>query len=257
MLTRGMIGVCTVLLVAVCSYAAPLSVRIDDYDFTFDTPEAVARYDFNGTAADTLSLAPGGGPEVGSLSVTGVAPGPLAAGFYGVYQASGVFGGDLSLNLNFLVNDGPYTSPSGDSFDVSLVGDNGFLRIVGGVFHGFPGVVDVPADVTLLEINFDKTTLLARDGVDRADLIEARGIVTKLMGQDIADQNHIGVLKMAFYGEEEIFPDFVGGIYDPTDDIQDTIFGRISGETGLVPEPMTMGILALGLPFVLLRRRRR
>ncbi len=60
--------VLTVVAICAClapaALAEPLSVRIDDYDFTFDTAYD-ATYAYNGTAADTLMVGLGGA-EVGA-----------------------------------------------------------------------------------------------------------------------------------------------------------------------------------------------
>ncbi|MCP4375843.1 MAG: PEP-CTERM sorting domain-containing protein, partial [bacterium] len=48
-----------------------------------------------------------------------------------------------------------------------------------------------------------------------------------------------------------------GAVYDPlTDYGLNPVYGRISGEAGVVPEPATMSLLAIG-GLAMLRRRRK
>jgi len=252
----AMVALCACL--APAALAEPLSVRIDDYDFTFDT-DHVATYAYNGASADTLTVGPGGN-EVGSYRFLG-ADGSTTdmsgnvPGLYSVWASSSpyIFGGDLELSLSFDAKDGPYVS-GGDEMEVSLTGSQGFLRITGII--GTPLPTGDP--ITLLEIEFNATSLLSREAYDETDLIEAEGTVKTLLGEDVSSQGLLGVAKLFFYAEDDVFP-APGGDYNPLSDHGlNSVQGRVSGETGVeIPEPATMTLLGIGALGLLRRRRRK
>jgi len=277
--------------------AVPLSVNILDHDFTFDVPYYTnpasgdigsAVYDFAGAGPDVLRLTqpaiPGEGPagwhNAASYAYAGVlsqVPGvggtpPLASQWLYPLLFTSQYGAKLEIELPFETNDGPYVNPAGDKFDISLNGEGGFLRITGWIGpQGWPaGLVypdfigGAPVDIPLLEIQFTETSLLARENNDTADLIEAVGHVTMLLGQDV---NQFPELTMGSTFFKFMLPDTNGTIfpvsaaapYDPLFDYQlESVYGRISGEAGVgVPEPATMSLLAVGGLMLIKRRRKR
>jgi hypothetical protein len=185
---------------------------------------------------------------------------------YPIYSGSPVkFAGNLDLDMFFVTNDGPYTNPFGDTFAVSLNGTEGSLRITGKIAtQGFPPAALYPVpwnDITLLDIQFEKVTLLARAGHDTADLIEGIGTVKTLLGVNTnawagGEELDRGGTFFKFIAPAgtSIFP--VGAMYDPlAPDSQTFIEGRISGEAGeFIPEPSTLALLILGAVFAFRRR---
>lgn len=307
------IGIAAVVFVlSGAATATPLSVNILDHDFTFDVPYTLiqgdlgtdvsgAVYDYNGSSPDVIRLTqnqnPGEGPagdhNVGQYTYGGtlpqVLPGPGASTppgaspwAYPLYFTS-QFGAKLELMLEFDANDGPYTNPSGDRFDVSLTGSTGFLKITGWIgSQGWPPSIlypdplpgGGPVDITLLEIEFNATSLLARADYGTADLIEAAGDIKMILGYTPEELVQMGVLEpnddvtgVTFFKfmlpdtEEDntLFPDLLGDTYDPLVEYDlNSAYGHISGETGpgyAIPEPATLGLLAMG-GLAALRRRR-
>ena len=278
--------------------AVPLSTTVIDHDFTFDVPHYVnqasgdigsAVYDFAGSGPDMLRLTdsnlqgegPAGHHNVASYVYAGILPQvppsiiggpgvsvpPTASQWLYPLFFTTQYGAKLEIELLFDANDGPYTN-GGDTFPISLTGKSGRLTITGWIgTQGFPtGVLypsGAPQDITLLDIQFTKTSLLAREDNDTADLIEAEGQVITLLGQDISQFPELtqGATFFKF-----MLPDINGTIfpstaspYDPMSDYQlDPVYGRISGEAGVtVPEPATMSLLGLGALAMIKRRRKR
>ena len=253
MLRSGSVAcVAAILILSSAASAEPLSIRIEDYDFTFDT-DYIATYGYNAESADTLTVTDVG-PAVGTYRYLGT-DGPTdllgnPAGLYPVFNSTGAFGGDLELEMEFTVNDGPYDSGT-DTLDVSLAGNSGRLAIIGSI--GAPG-----APMTLLESLFEDTSLLGRADDDVVDLIEGQGLVTTLLGEDVQAEGIVGGAFMKFFAENIVFPEPPGETYDPlTDYGYGDVDGRVSGETGELPEPASMAILGLGGLAMLLRRRAR
>ena len=264
------------LVFAAAAHATPLSVRIEDHDFSFDVPYWPlgqpgpwgAVYNFNGAAPDSLTLqAPDPNHYAVSYSYTGALPtvlgAPLASAFPYPIINSLTFGGDLKLDMTFAINDGPYVAPTGDRFDISLVGTSGSLTITGQIWsQGFPfpapiyPAAPVPNDIVLLNIIFDKVTLLARTNEDRIFKIEGVGDIMMLLGEppQIFPVEK-GVVAFDFIAKNPLGPIFTKPDYSPTDPITTTILGDISGHTG-VPEPATMAMLTIGGLALVLRRRR-
>lgn len=255
--------------------AAPLSVRVEDHDFSFDVPywgpaPWGAVYDFNGVAPDALYVQSSDPNHyVGSYSYVGKLPtvlgGPLASAFPYPVANSTTFGGDLKLDMTFNLNDGPYTNPSGDQFDISLVGDGGHLTITGQIYNQGLGPASVPLypplgiqpqDIVLLDIAFDKVTLLARVNEDRIFKVEGEGILNILLGEDMIGSDAGGVVMFDFIAEAPAAAIFTNPNYSPTDNVSGQIWGDINGHAG-VPEPATLSLLALGGLAVAWARRRK
>ena len=265
----GLVGL--FLVFAVGAHAAPLSVRIEDHDFSFDGPK-YANYLFNGAAADQLTVGTSSNHLVHGYTYEGTVPTvpggpPASVDPYPVYSGTPTikFGGLLEMDLFFKTNDGPYTNPGGDTFAVSLVGDTGSLKITGWIGTQtlptgpqYPGAM---ADITLLDITFDKVSLLAREGYDLIDIVEASGTVNTLLDVNV---NLPGAVYFRFESDDPgqaIFPVLSpGGLYDPlfnyglaVVDIENAWVGGVAG----VPEPATMAMLVLGGAGLFLTKRRR
>jgi len=259
------------LVFAASAHAAPLSVRIEDHIFSFKGPK-YANYLFNGAAADQLTVGTSSNHLVEGYTYEGtvptiVAPGvpPASVDPYPVYSGTPIkFGGKLEMNLVFTANDGPYTNPALDTFHVSLVGDTGILKITGWIAtQGFPSGIQYPltgTDITLLDITFNKVSLLAREGYDRTDLVEAIGTVNMLLGEDVKAYNLLGAVYFKLESDapgQAIFPILSPALYNPLVDygranIEDAWVGGFVG----VPEPATVAMLAIGGLALVLRRRR-
>jgi hypothetical protein len=268
--------VCVFVLSSAVTQGAPLNVTIEDHDFTFDVANApdwqvFASYNYEvplaqDPARDLLTVNLPCGHYVHGYTYTGkiptaspVAPSPHAYPVYAGTQPA-MFGGNLDLAMLFDMNDGPYTNGA-DTYDISLYNDPnkdaGHVTITGwlatqswppSALHPNP-----PADVTLLDIDLESVSLLAKAGSDRIFKVEGIGTVTTLLGEDVQEEL-TGTIYYEFMADPGtvIFP----AGYDPlaaTD--QSPVQGRISGEAGIIPEPATFSLLALGGLLALHRRR--
>ena len=265
------LGVLAVLVFAAGAQAAPLSVRVEDHDFSFDVPYWSkppgpwgAVYSFNGAAPDSLTIQSSNPNHYAvSYSYTGPLPtvpgGPLASAFPYLVTNSATFGGDLKLDMTFAFNDGPYADPiTGDRFDISLFGTSGSLTITGQILtQGFGTPFPASGDSVLLKIDFDKVTLLARLNEDRIFKIEGVGDLKTLLGVDVPQllPAERGVVAFDFIAKNPLGSIFTNPNYSPTDNVTTVILGDINGHAGL-PEPATVAMLAIGGLALVLRRRR-
>ena len=256
------------LVLAAAAHAAPLSVRIEDHFFTFEGPD-VSAYHFNGALADQLTVGTSSNHLVQGYTYEGDLPTffgrpPASVDPYPVYSGVPIkFGGSMVMNLFFKTNDGPYTNGA-DTFEVSLNGDTGSLKITGWIAtQGFPPGFQYPGaatDITLLDITFDKVSLLAREGYDRIDIVEASGTVNTLLDVNVQARNLSGAVYFRFESDDPgqaIFPVLSPATYNPLFDysLANIESAWVGGVTG-VPEPATMAMLAFGGLALLLRRRR-
>lgn len=261
--------------------AAPLSVRIEDHDFSFDVPYQ-AVYDYDGAEPDHLSVHSEPGHFVMNYTYTGALP-PVPQNAWGTPPAASadpyplysgepiLFAANMDLDMYFSVNDGPYTNPNNDTFEISLVGNAGHLTITGWIAtQGFPPTPLYPSpgpgpDIVLLDVDLLQVTLLARDNEDRADLIEGVGLINTLLGVDLSEWEVAqGATFFKFIAPlaSPIFPVVPNTVYEPSVDYGwEPLSGRVSGEAGaaylFVPEPATLGLVLSGGVGVLLVRRRR
>jgi len=266
-------SVSLVLVLSGALAAAPLSVSIEDYTFSFNV-DADARYDFAGAAADHLYVPAAaeqhyveGYVYSGKVPAVPGAP-PPSPDPYPVYSGGApvAFAGNMELDMFFTSNDGPYTNGP-DTFQVSLVGNTGGLKITGWLAtQGFPPAplypAGAPLDITLLEIEFDQVTLLAREGADTADLVEGAGTLKTLLGEDPAALGlpTDGVVYFKFEAPtgSSIFPALAPAVYDPMVDysLATVQNADILGHTG-VPEPASLLLMGAGCAVLLATRRRR
>ncbi len=279
MLNRILLAAVALGVVGVASpaWAAPLSVEIEDHDFTLDVPYWDGAggpwgvvYDYNGAGADLIYLqSPVPNHYVPSYSYAGLLAtllgGPAASAFPYPVANSATSGGDLELTMSFTTNDGPYTAPGGDRFDISLVGDSGHLIITGQIFNQAMGpasaplypAAPLPNDIVLLDIDFTAVTLLARVGENRLFKVEGRGKVNTLLGEPAAALGFdLGEVMFDFVAEVPDAPIFTNPNYSPSDNIVGTVLGGIGGHAG-VPEPATLALVGLGLVATLVKRRRK
>ena len=269
LLALGLAGL--FLAAAMPATAAPLSVRIEDHFFTFEGPD-VSAYLFNGALADQLTVGTSSNHLVHGYTYEGTVPTvpggpPASVDSYPVYSGTPTikFGGLMVMDLFFKTNDGPYTNPGGDTFAVSLVGNTGGLKITGWIGTQtlptgpqYPGAM---VDIVLLDITFDKTSLLAREGYDRIDIVEASGIVNTLLDVNVQARNLSGAVYFRFESDDlgqVIFPVLSPALYNPLADygLANIENGWVGGVVG-VPEPATMAMLTLGGAGLFLAKRRR
>ena len=259
-----------ILITASLCSAAPLGVRIVDHDFTFDS-DFIAKYNFNGATADTLTIeeVPEDNPAtqgiVSSYRFNGLTQdfAGNGTGFFPIWEIKNTFGGDMDVSLSFSANDGPFNA-GGTSYPISLTGAKGSL-LMRGILGVPPGFTPPPGSSpeVLLQIDFNKTSLIGRDStaIDGSviDLVEASGTVRTVGGQNVLSQGLTGVIFFKFMAPAgtTIFQTSNGAAYDPlASTTAKAVTGRASGETGLVPEPVSLSLLLLGLPALLRRTRK-
>lgn len=274
----------TTLAVLICALsltvanAAPLNVRIDDHVFSFDVPyrstgNTFASYDFRGAAADRLYVNTTSNNYVISYSYNGTVP-TVPANTFGTPPAvspspyplvhSSQFAGALDLEMFFNASDGPYVDSTGSSYQVSLTGTTGHIKITGSIAtQGFPGNYLYPStgeDITLLDIAFTRTSLLARQDSSQIDQVEGIGTLNTLLGVPVAQDPSLPETAEIYFrfwagAGDIIFPNLSGQYNPVTDYSLATVNGHIAGQTS-VPEPATLAMIFLGSLGLLLRVRR-
>lgn len=245
----------TVLALAAYAGAAPLTPTITGHDMNFgafNPPGAPPEWATNGTLADTLSFGPGGN------EVTAYWPGWPAPPVFPVFDAGGVFGGDLVLQVMFTGQDAPYVGPGG-VIDVSLTGTGAAPGPDLLIFGAIPGA-GYTSPTLLWAIDLDAVSLY---GYSNNDSYVLEGVGT-IVGGAIAEQHQLFGQTGVMRGNLDFIDrpaGWIPSLYDPlVDPDQFEIRAAYSGETGVgyaVPEPASMLALALGGFGLLARRRRR
>ncbi len=244
-----------VLVISAAVYAAPLTPTITGPDINFG---AAFTYNTDGVNPDRLVA----GPSVGEEATAYWPNWPSTAGVLPIWYtnvAGGpVFGGDVQLDVIFTGHD--ETPPP---LDVSLTGTGGKqgadLEIWGTMVPGGP-------NVALWQIDFNQTANPQVPGRvslygykdSQSYVLEGEGLI---VGGLLADQMQVIGQTGVMRGNIDLI-DFVGfpAHYDPLSDKVIEVGGSYSGETGggyAVPEPATLGLLALGSLFGPWVRRRR
>lgn len=227
--------------------AAPILPMFEGHVFDFGAwnSDMTAEYQTNGSDADMIRFTPNpmSDREVTTYRETGPDGIPVP-----IFSTHGFFnfGGDFVLDLAL---DGEDATPGGE-FDVSLTGSNmannhNQLIISGVLGFGFSGelwILDI--DTVSLYGNSDSNIfVLEAEGEILASLIPtAAGIVGE---------------RGAVRGFLELDTALFTPHYDPMAGADNTTAeATYSGQTGLLPEPGTLGFLLCGLVGLLIRRKR-
>lgn len=248
---KNLLGTGVVLtLAASAAWAAPLVPRITSHDFNFGASEtaAVPFYDPRGADPDYLTLM----PDELDREVTAFWEIWPVGGFpLPIFNAAGMFGGDLALALEFTGEDAT-ASP----LDVSLTGAGrnvGADLIISGAIPA-AGIAYGP----LLAIDITAASLYGYGGTS-SFVLETAGVISfmnpMLPGYQPGFIGSAAVSRGNIDFQELALPSG----YDPSVRFQDVFAdgGGYSGEAGpgfAVPEPASLVTLLLGLGVVARRR---
>ena len=241
---------------ATFAIGAPLLPTIDSHDFNFGAYNQDGTFEYltNGGAPDTLTY------TWYSLDheVTAYWPDWPDLPVYPVWDLGGMpnFGGDLVLNVQFTGQDAPYVGPGG-TIDVSLIG-TGANEAPGAADLEIYGTIELGANTLsglLWSLDLEDVSLY---GYSDRDTYALEGVGT-VVGGLVAEENSLIGTAGAMRGHLDFIdaiPGWMPPEYDPTDPnpMLDAVRAAYSGETGVIPEPASLGLLVAGLS-VLLRRR--
>lgn len=229
-------AVAIVLMSAAAAQALPIIPDIGTIDIQFGSKSL--SYQYNGSQADTLT----GSAALGGEATAVYVPWPAgdeqdpAALYYKKATGATVFGADLSLQFTL---DAADISPAGSIGLTGSGGDGDFLTITGSTTPG-------GANVVLWSLNITNVALYGYVNAD-AYILEAMGIITVCdasLGVGFNVVGQLGVVR----GHVDVSAGFGQG-YTPADDLTGGQTFYYSGETGrayFVPEPATLGLLAIG-----------
>lgn len=253
-----LLGGAIVLAIAGTVTAAPLTPAIDKVDINFG---AAFTYTATGGAnqADTLVASANDGNEA-----TAVWPNwPSTAGvlpiWYKLPSGASVYGGDVRLNVNFSGHD-----ETNSPLTVSLTGTGNSMEIpIDLQIIGYIAAAPDPnaTNEVLWALDLDKVSLYGY-GNRTSYVLEGEGTIveSKIPGvQDLKGQKGVmrGNIDFKDFAVAPALQGFPAG-YDPMAAMSQVVgTGSFSGETGLLPEPATLGLLIFGGLFGLWSRRPR
>ncbi len=244
-----------VLAFSAATLAAPIIPTITGHDLNFGAYNAdgTVEYATNGLDPDTLTYTSSDLDH----EVTAYWPAWPSQPVYPVWSLAGMpfFGGDLVLSVTFLGQDAPYQGPGG-TLDVSLIGTGantapgqadlevyGSIVTATGTYNGLLWAIDLE-DVSLY-------------GYSDSDAYVLEGIGT-IVGGSIAEFEGLVGQSGAMRGDLDFIDRPQGWLvpqYDPMlEPIDESVRAAYSGETGLVPEPASIGLLLVGAAALLRRR---
>jgi hypothetical protein len=237
------LAIAVVFAGAMSALAGPLFPTVIGHDFAFGgyNTDPTIEYSTNGVAPDTLRYT----RNVTDHEVVSYWPNWPAGPARPVTDLLGEFGGDLVLSVDFGAQDAPYVGPNG-TVDVSLIG-TGTIEIWGRTSY-----LNQTYENLLWKVAFDHVSLYGTSN-SMSYVVEGLGtIVDGTVATAFGLLNQRGALRSHL--------DFVSKpagwltpLYDPTSPLNAAVRAAISGETGWLPEPASLGLLAVAAAF--LRRR--